>query len=68
LALNWQLDCGDIYDATDLTAWEANFGNVAPLSATSITVSEPATGFMLMLEMVTMLTGRRTAAKKSISS
>jgi len=40
---------------TDLAAWEANYGAVAPLAATSTAVPEPATGIMLLIGMINML-------------
>jgi hypothetical protein len=47
---------------SDLSVWQANFGNVSPLSATFIAVPEPATAIMLMLGMTALHTGRRTFA------
>ncbi|MCH7752780.1 MAG: PEP-CTERM sorting domain-containing protein [Planctomycetes bacterium] len=47
-----------------LADWEANYGMVAPLSAASAAVPEPATAIMLMLGMAAMLMARRTAVSK----
>jgi len=66
--LKWQLGFGDIYDGNDLAAWEANYGNAELLSANSTTVPEPSTGILLVLGMVSILVGRRTAVRKSISA
>lgn len=52
--------------ASDLADWEANFGAAASLSANSIQVPEPATGIMLLIGMVTLLTNNRTAVSKLI--
>jgi hypothetical protein len=62
--LKWQRGFGDTYDGNDLAAWEANYGNVAPPTATSTAVPEPATGILLVLGMAAMFAGRRTAARK----
>ena len=51
---------------SDLADWEANYGMVASLSATSAAVPEPATGIILMLGMAVMLTGRRAAVSKPV--
>ena len=59
--LLWQRDPGD----RSLADWEANFGIVAPLSATSTAVPEPATWIMLLIGMTVMkLTGGRTLVSK----
>ncbi len=43
------------FSASDLAAWEANYGTVSPLSAASAAVPEPSTWIMLMLVVATML-------------
>ena len=50
--LEWQQGLGTIYDATDLADWEANYGTVAPLTANSTAVPEPATYITLLLAMI----------------
>gem|GEM_PF-4055980 len=53
--LQWQQgESPNPLSAMDLAAWEANFGTVMPLSVTTSTVPEPATGFMLMLGMMVL--------------
>jgi len=48
--LEWQQGLGTIYDADDLTDWEANFGTVAPAVATAAAaVPEPSSLAMLCL-------------------
>jgi hypothetical protein len=64
----WQRGLGTIYDATDLAAWEADFGNVAPLTATSTAVPEPSTGILLVLGLASILAGRRMPVRIPISS
>jgi hypothetical protein len=59
--LKWQRgESPDPLSESDLAAWEANFGTAAPLTSTSTTVPEPATGIMLLIGMATWLTGGRT--------
>ena len=41
--LTWQRGFGTIYNSADLGTWEANYGAVAPLAATSTAVPEPST-------------------------
>jgi hypothetical protein len=54
--LKWQRgQSPDPLSASDLAAWETNYGMVATLSATSTAVPEPATWIGLMLGMMTML-------------
>jgi hypothetical protein len=57
--LMWQRGFGSIYNGNDLTDWEANFGIVAPLSATSAAVPEPAS-MLLMLAATQFLCLRIT--------
>ncbi|MCH7752338.1 MAG: PEP-CTERM sorting domain-containing protein [Planctomycetes bacterium] len=52
--LEWQRGFGTIYDSDDLAAWEANYGTVAPLSATAAAVPEPATFMMLLIGMLAL--------------
>ena len=65
--LKWQRGGSpDTLSQSDLNDWETNYGTVAPLSATSAAVPEPATWMMLMLGMGTMLSVRRTVVPKPI--
>jgi len=50
--LTWQLGFGTIYNAADLAAWEANYGAVAPLAATSTAVPEPSTAALTGMLLV----------------
>jgi len=47
-----QQGLGTIYDSTDLDNWETNYGTLAPLSATSTAVPEPASLLLLILATV----------------
>ena len=51
----------DPLSALDLADWETNYGVVAPLSASTTAVPEPATGIVLMLGMAAMYSSRRMA-------
>jgi len=63
--LKWQRgESPNPLSASDLADWETNYGTVAPLSATSTAVPEPATSIMLLIGMATMLTGGRTLVSK----
>lgn len=54
--LQWQLgESPSPFSASDLAAWEANYGTVAAISATTTAVPEPATAIMLLLGTATML-------------
>lgn len=65
--LTWQRgESPNPLSQSDLADWEANYGTVAPLTATSTTVPEPATGLMLTLGMVVMIAGCRTAVSELI--
>jgi hypothetical protein len=46
--------------ASDLAEWEASFGAAASLLASSSQIPETSTGIMLLIGMVTLLTGGRT--------
>jgi len=50
--LEWQQGLGTIYDATDLTDWEATFSVLAPFAANSATVPEPATLGLVLIALV----------------
>jgi hypothetical protein len=62
--LAWQRGLGVTFDANDLSGWQANYGTVAPLTAISSAVPEPSTSIMLLIGMVTILTGGRTLVPK----
>ena len=54
--LKWQRgESPNPLSASDLAAWEANYGNAAPLSATAAAVPEPTTAMLLMLGITAML-------------
>ena len=55
--LEWQRSLGTIYDATDLSIWETNFGN-APLAAT-VSIPEPTTLTLSTLALLGMGYRRR---------
>jgi len=57
--LEWQQGLGTIYDATDLDAWEANYGAVAPLSETSAAVPEPTTCALALAALCLAMSRRR---------
>ena len=58
--LKWQRGLGDDYDATDLAAWEQNYGTFAPpLSAATAAVPEP-TSLLLALSGLTLMRTRRS--------
>jgi len=61
--LEWQQGLGTIYDATDLDAWEANYGAVAPLSETSAAVPEPTTSALALAALCLAISGRRISAR-----
>ncbi|MCH8839870.1 MAG: PEP-CTERM sorting domain-containing protein [Planctomycetes bacterium] len=53
--LQWQRgESPNPLSQSDLAAWEANYGAVAPLAAASTSVPEPATGIVLLLGMMAM--------------
>ena len=62
--LGWQRGFGATYDAEDLVDWEANYGALAPLSGTSATVPEPATGLVLLIGMAVALFRRCEVVSK----
>jgi len=65
--LLWQQGLGTIYDATDLTVWENNFGNgVGPLTAASTAVPEPSTVVLAAVGLAGLLSGVRGRRSKSI--
>jgi hypothetical protein len=65
--LKWQQgESPNPLNAADLTDWEAFYGTVTPLSATSTGVPEPETGIMLLLGIATILTGVRAVVSKPI--
>jgi hypothetical protein len=65
--LKWQQgESPNPLNAADLTDWEAYYGTVTPLSATSTGVPEPETGIMLLLGIATILTGVRAVVSKPI--
>jgi len=54
--LKWQQgESPDPFSVSDLAAWEQNYGTVAPLSAGSAAVPEPATWIVLMVGMMAIL-------------
>jgi len=59
--LEWQLASGASFDGGDLADWEANYGfnNMAPLSAASAVVPEPASVLLLSLGLGFVSLGRR---------
>jgi hypothetical protein len=65
--LKWQRgESPNPLSPSDLADWEANYDNVASLTASSVAVPEPTTGIMLLIGMVTMLTGGRTLVSKQL--
>jgi len=64
--LKWQRgESPNPLSTSDLANWQAIFGTVAgPITATSSTVPEPATGIMLLLGMVAMFFRRCAAVSK----
>jgi len=56
--LKWQRGSGTIYNTDDLTAWQNNYGFVAPLAALNA-VPEPASIAILALGAATLITLRR---------
>ncbi len=61
--LMWQRgESPDPFSASDLAAWEANYGLVAPLSATSEAVPEPTTWIAMLIGMMAVLFRRGAIA------
>ncbi len=57
--LELQRGFGTIYDAADLADWEANYGTVAPLTATVTAVPEPSSAMLLLTAVACGRRGRR---------
>jgi hypothetical protein len=55
-------DDGDS-DGRDFMIWQSEFG-IKPILAAGVMVPEPPTGIMLLIGMVTLLTGGRTFVSK----
>jgi hypothetical protein len=54
--LKWQRgEVSSPPNASDLTAWEANYGTVAPLTTTSTAVPEPRAAILLLLGIAAIL-------------
>lgn len=66
--LKWQLgESPNPLSQSDLDDWQENFTNLASaMTAASTEVPEPSTGIMLIIGMVTLLTGGRTVVSKLI--
>jgi hypothetical protein len=64
--LKWQRgESPNLLSQSDLALWEASYGNIdSPITATSTSIPEPATGIMLLIGMSALLTGGRTAVSK----
>jgi len=62
--LKWQRgESPNLLSASDLALWEAHYGDIAPLSATSATVPEPSsTVLLILLAAVSNLLRRRGCA------
>jgi len=53
--LKWQRgESPNPYSASDLAAWETNYGTVAPLAATSAAVPEPSSFVLLLFPVATL--------------
>jgi hypothetical protein len=60
--LEWQRgESPNPLTATDLTIWEANYGMVAPLSATSAAVPEPTTCTLALAALCLVMSRRRSS-------
>ncbi|MEO2048854.1 MAG: hypothetical protein ABGX16_20040 [Pirellulales bacterium] len=58
--LAWQRgESPDPLSAADLTLWEANYGSVAPLEATSTAVPEPASELLVLVTVSICLRSRQ---------